>query len=47
MILDLDVIIVTGGFSEKSFFRYYFYFLETFLNDFELVFLEFKHIYKT
>ena len=34
--------------SKKSFFYwYYFHFLERFLNDFELVFLEFKHIYKT
>ena len=41
------MIIVTGGFSKKSFFyQYYFHFLEILLNDLELVFLEFKHIYK-
>ena len=38
--------IVTGGFS-KRFFFYYFYFLEILLNDLEIVFLEFKYIYKT
>ena len=35
------MIIVTGGFSKKSFY----YFLEILLND--LVFMEFKHFYKT
>ena len=39
------MITVTGGSSKKSFF--YFYFLEILLNGLELVFLEFKHIYKT
>ena len=50
LVLDrpyLVMIIVTGGFSKKSFFYYYFYFLEILLNNLELVFLEFKHIYKT
>ena len=32
---------------QEIFFLYYFYFLETFLNDLELVLLEFKHNYKT
>ena len=42
------MIIVTGGFSNKYFFyQYYFYFREILLNSLELVFLEFKHIYKT
>ena len=41
------MIIVTCGFSKKSFFYYYFYFLEILLNDLDLVFSEFKHIYKT
>ena len=42
------MIIITSGFSNKSlFYYYYFYFLEILLNDLELVFLEYKHIYKT
>ena len=32
---------------QEIFFLYYFYFLETFLNDLELVLLESKHIYQT
>ena len=38
-----------SDFSKKSFFfyQYNFYFLEILLNDLELVFLEFKYIYKT
>ena len=36
------------GSSKKSlFFKYNFHFLEILLNDVELVFLEFKHTYKT
>ena len=42
----LVMIIVTVGFSKKSFLLYY-YFLEILLNNFELVFLEFKDFYKT
>ena len=38
---------LTGGFSMGSFRWYYFYVLEILLIDLELVFLEFKHIYKT
>ena len=34
-------------FQEIFFHKYYFYFLKILLNDIELVFLEFKHIYKT
>ena len=34
-------------FQEIFFIKYRFYFLEILLNDLELVFLEFKHIYKT
>ena len=34
-------------FQEILFYYYYFYFLEIFLNNLELVFLEFRHIYKT
>ena len=41
------MIIVTVGFSKKSFFINITYFLETLSNDLELVFLELKHIYKT
>ena len=43
------MIIVTSGFSKKSFFfySYNFYSLEILLNNLELVFLEFKQIYKT
>ena len=46
------MIIVTNSFSQKSFIDFYksfknpFYFIEILLNDLELVFLEFKHIYK-
>ena len=34
-------------FQKVFFYWYYFYFLEIALNNLELVFLEFKHIYKT
>ena len=40
------MIIVTNGFSKKSFLLLLF-FLEILLNDLELVFFEFKHFYKT
>ena len=39
-----DMIIVTGGFSKKSF---YYYFLQILLNNLQLVILEFKHLQKT
>ena len=39
------MIIVPSSFSKEYFFyQYHFYFLEILLNNFELVFLEFKHI---
>ena len=41
------MIILKGDFSKKSFCYYHFCFLEIFLNNLELVFLEFKLIYKT
>ena len=46
------MIIVTSSFSRRSFFIniffcWYFFFLKFSLNDIELVFLEFKLIYKT
>ena len=34
------MIIVTGGFSKKSFYHYYSYFVEVLLNNLELAFLE-------
>ena len=37
------MIIVTGGFSKKSFY-YYLYFIEILLNDLELAFLELLRI---
>ena len=43
------MIIVTSGFSKKSFFLilFVFCFLEIYLNNLEIVFLEFKYIYNT
>ena len=43
------MIIATSSFSKKSFFCcwYYFYILEILLSNLELLFLKFKHIYKT
>ena len=41
------MILVTGGFSKRSFLLLFPYFLEILLNNPELVFLEFKHFYKT
>ena len=41
------MVIVTGGFSKKPFYHYYFYFVEILLNNLELVFLELLNIQKS